>query len=192
MHPNSTTEDLIQCACGCGQLRPVKDQRGRRHCYIYGHQCRGRNPWDTRRRYTLQERFEQRVSKTDGCWEWIGAKRGNGYGEIGVGKGISPIGAHRLAYELYVGPIPDGLNVCHHCDNPPCVNPDHLFLGNQADNSQDAAAKGRYSHGNLTQYRVDEIRQRHQADGITQRQLADEYGVHYSTISLIVNRKRWC
>lgn len=77
----------------------------------------------------------------DGCWEWCGSRVGAGYGRLIV-EGQA-IGAHRLAYEVFVGPIPDGLWVLHHCDNPPCVNPDHLFLGTALDNTRDMLAKGR-------------------------------------------------
>ncbi len=78
----------------------------------------------------------------NGCWEWIGAQIPKGYGQIRYIK-RRQILTHRLAWEELSGPIPDGLYVCHHCDNPPCVRLDHLFLGTQADNMEDMMLKGR-------------------------------------------------
>lgn len=92
---------------------------------------------------TLAERLAFRTQKTRGCWVWQGArsKKGKGHGVIGADGGLKL--THRVAWELAYGPIPKGLFVCHHCDNPPCVRPDHLFLGTNQDNIRDASRKGR-------------------------------------------------
>jgi hypothetical protein len=128
------------------------------------------------------------------CWPWRGAIGTQGYGNIKYeGKYVH---AHRVAYALKNGPIPPGVWVLHHCDNPPCCNPAHLFLGDAKANSADAKAKGRTAqkerHGRrkLFQREVDAIRRRH-ANGRTGAYLARQYGVSYGTISLIVNNKVW-
>lgn len=88
--------------------------------------------------------FFDRVQKTEDCWLWAGAKSGTeGYGMLRVCK--HPLSAHRLSWEIHNGPIPDGMVICHKCDTPDCVNPDHLFTGTQSDNIQDSVAKGRHS-----------------------------------------------
>lgn len=94
----------------------------------------------------LSERFWQRVDKTDGCWTWLGNKDGHGYGRLWVGRPATHSGfvaAHRYSAMLHLGMFDRRLFVCHSCDTPSCVRPDHLFLGSPADNMRDMAAKGR-------------------------------------------------
>lgn len=98
-------------------------------------------------RGTLQQRFEAKFNRlgADECWPWLAGKTLDGYGNFDVlGKSV---GAHRVAYELYVGEIPSGMQVLHSCDNPSCVNPDHFWLGTHADNMADKGRKGRVSVG---------------------------------------------
>lgn len=96
----------------------------------------------------LAVRFWRHVEKTDGCWVWNGGSSGSGYGAIL--RDDKTIGrAHRIAWELTRGPIPSKLFVCHHCDNPACVRPDHLFLGTAKDNAQDRENKGRGHIGSV-------------------------------------------
>ena len=123
-------------ACKCGRSIRVESEICRR--------CNG--GYDSR---PLAERFWPKVQKGDGCWIWTaGGDRTTGYGRIRIGtRGTLQALAHRVAWELTYGPVPEGLIVCHHCDNPRCVRPDHLFVGTYVDNMRDAEAKGRMQHG---------------------------------------------
>lgn len=133
------------------------------------------------------------------CWLWTARQFRYGYGNFSVEVGRTT-GAHRFAWELEHGAIPDGLRVLHKCDNPPCVNPDHLFLGTQADNVADMIAKGRKVNGShegsangravLTEDDVLEIRRRC-AGGETQRALSQAFGISSSQIGYIVRRESW-
>ena len=131
----------------------------------------------------------------DDCINWQGALS-HGYGWMTIhGKQVR---AHRFYYEKYVGPIPDGMEVCHHCDNPRCINTNHLFVGTHQDNMRDARLKGRFKSGagelnhraKLSQEQVDLIRARATL-GENQRWLAVEYGVGKIQINRIVTNKAW-
>src|SRR5262245_59597698 len=138
------------------------------------------------------------------CWEWQGNKDKAGYGRIKFKDKYHK--AHRLSYEINVGPVPEGLFICHHCDNPPCVNPNHLYAGTPRDNNNDTVARGRNvcgekhwtrskpervlrgeAHGRakLTSEQVTAIRQAY-ANGFSQSHLAVQYGVNWSTINRII------
>lgn len=97
-----------------------------------------------RPRGSLEERFFRKVQKTESCWLWTGNKRRLGYGSIQEGgKGSPTLSAHRLSYRIHKGEIPEGMVVMHSCDNPSCVNPDHLSVGTYKENTADMIAKGR-------------------------------------------------
>lgn len=142
--------------------------------------------------------FWGRVQKSDGCWEWQGRRDHGGYGRFDVGpRGANkPLLAHRISWEMANGPIADGLHVCHKCDNPPCVNPAHLFLGTNADNVADAVRKRRHTFGEtkhfakLTEADVLSIRAR-RASGEELQHIANDHGVTASTVSNIALRKSW-
>lgn len=118
------------CACGCGQA-PTKQR-----LYLHGHNRRIQRP-------TTTDRFWAKVKKSDACWEWQGGRLPHGYGRIVISRKEGAVRAHRFSWELHFGPIPDGMVICHRCDNPPCVRPDHLFVGTQSDNMRDCVNKGR-------------------------------------------------
>jgi hypothetical protein len=146
---------------------------------------------------TLQERFEAKFQRgePDACWNWLAGKCRDGYGTFDVfGKSV---GAHRMAYELYVGEIPFGLQVLHSCDNPACVNPSHFFLGTHGDNMRDRSKKGRHSAGDrkgerhpmavLTVDQVLAIR----ADARPDKVVAKDYPTSWHNVRNIRNRVSW-
>ena len=165
----------------------------------------------------INDRFWSKVEKSDGCWNWVGSKS-CGYGSLSInGRAIK---AHRWSFTQAFGAIPDGLFVCHKCDNPACVRPDHLFLGTNKDNLIDCAKKGRNAmqkhpersalhdpnirakldkgEGNyaakLTEGQVAEIRKRYKREsymGSNARNLAEEFGVNKATIQRIVKGDIW-
>ena len=152
-----------------------------------------------RKHRLLRERFLDKVEKTEECWNWT-ASKSRGYGQISVGgKYGRMLHAHRVAYELFVGPIPRGLYVCHHCDNRACVNPNHLFLGTQADNIGDSVVKGRHQRGErngqakLTQAQVQEIRDQYRWRSLDlgSGALGRHFGVSSDEILAIVHRRHW-
>lgn len=139
-----------------------------------------------------------------GCWLWEGSVNPKGYGNVHIGgkKGTVCL-THRLMWQITKGPIPTGMLVCHKCDVPSCINPDHLFIGTSQDNTDDMVRKGRHSHGDrsravaprgeghylakLSDEKVRAIR----ADSRVQRVIADEYGLSQTLISQVKLRKIW-
>ncbi len=201
LHPVKLARNRF-CSQQCGRRSRIPRRPLCRHC--------GKKPikqsrevFCSRRCYFLSvaaspsERFWDRVSKRpSGCWEWTKGRNHKGYGCFHPGSGLT-IMPHRFSWELHFGPIPDGLHVLHHCDNPPCVRPSHLFLGTSHDNHLDMVAKGRssagerHSNAKLTASQVATMRAKHASGGITAKRLASEYGISYSHARGILKGVSW-
>jgi hypothetical protein len=146
---------------------------------------------------TIEERFWSHVDKSGECWLWTGYRDEKGYGRCG---GMPENKAHRMAWFLAHGSVPSEQQVCHHCDNNPCVRIEHLFLGTNSENQLDAASKGRHNmqlhrHLNgttqLTPDLVREIRAAYRPYVITRKMLADRYGVSEDVIKSVVLDRTW-
>lgn len=156
-------------------------------------------------RQAPEVRFWENVQKTETCWVWIGGRthRGLGYGSFYANG--QRWQAHRYSWELHNGPIPVGMWVLHHCDNPPCIRPDHLFIGTVSDNARDCASKHRMNmqtrpelfrgerHGRakLRTEDVIAIRERFHQQGAAKKALAREYGVNDATIRRVISGANW-
>ena len=187
------TPDIAKM-CGCGYKLIWK--------WLVKHKIKRRTRSEvmTGRNITsLKERFLGKVNKNgpNGCWIWTGACNSEGYGNIGVENRTEK--AHRVSWELYNGKIPKGLCICHKCDNPKCVNPEHLFLGTNQDNTDDMIQKGREANregeknpkSKLTEEIVLWVRSEYDTGKYTMKQLAEKCNVIQSTIGKIINRKSW-
>lgn len=187
------------CHCGCGESTTIAKRSNAEFGHVKGEPVRFR-PGHHRRRNPLTRFWEKvNVQSDDECWEWLGATTGAGYGHFKLrkdGKAWEE-SAHRFSYEIHNGPIPPGGVICHSCDNPPCVNPGHLFLGTYADNTADMIKKGRANtptgersgHAKLTWDDVENIRAN--ATNLTEQELGDLFGVGQPAINGIIGGKTW-
>lgn len=125
------------------------------------------------------------------CIEFKGTRKASGYGQKWVPSLGKVVGAHKAAWLEQIGPIPPGKQVLHKCDNPPCVNIDHLFLGSIEDNMRDMTTKGRASLAKLTPEQVREVRRLYATKQYTQKDLAALFGVGQPNISYIVRGATW-
>ncbi len=200
MQPNDNRVTVFCQHCGAPFLaKPSQIAQGRgKFC---SRSCLGASQSQTRRR-PLADRLWERVDKTESCWVWTGAGVPKGYGHLSIGGHQGDmVYAHRASWEIHFGPIPEGLFVCHHCDNPRCVRPDHLFLGTPADNIDDMVRKGRqrgtslsgerHNRARLTENDVRQIRRAYASGQEGVSELARKFGVGISTIRHVVKRETW-
>lgn len=183
------------CQCGCGEKTSLSNWTDKRIGTIKGQPYRYLNGHSTK--VSIEKRFWRHVDKNNDCWEWT-AHKILGYGIVGINRNKTKK-AHRVSWELANGSIPQGLLVLHKCDNPGCVNPDHLFLGTQGDNMRDCSKKGRIRTNPqlgeknhmaiLNNKTVLEIREH--AITMRQKAIAKMYGVSTMTINRVINHKLW-
>ena len=148
----------------------------------------------------LEDRFwsKVKVGGPDECWEWVASRNRDGYGRC-TAFGNPWEGAHRVSYRMHIGSIPNGMSVCHSCDNAACVNPTHLFLGPQRDNMRGAADRGRLlgKQAKIGLADAMEIRRRYglrkkyARGSVMQKELAKEYGLTQQMIHRIISSKSW-
>lgn len=143
--------------------------------------------------------FSRAIIRKNGCWEWSGCRNNKGYGQLRVDGHKEQ--AHRVAYDLVIGDIPEDMLVLHRCDNPCCVNPQHLFLGTYQDNVDDMIEKGRDAYGDcwgerngqskLTEDKVMQIRQLLNEDNRSAREIGELFNVSKGAIMDIKSGRRW-
>ena len=135
-----------------------------------------------------------------GCWEWVASRLPRGYGKFARGWGQAGWSlAHRVSWEIHNGPIPEGVAVFHRCDNPPCVNPAHLYLGDAKQNMADYKERGNwYWHKGvavhtavLDEAKVKDIRELYAAGGVTMREIAQRFNCGYNTVNSLIHRRTW-
>lgn len=183
MQENLTKNPLHEGFCSDCEI-PIRRKTGRcKPC-----SCKFRND-------NFEWRFWNKVKKTPTCWLWIGGRFPKGYGMFTV-KGI-PRKAHRISWQIHNGSIPEGLLVLHHCDNPPCVNPKHLWVGTHQDNVDDSVSKGRRCKGEnqweakLSSSDILKIRKWYKSKKFTQSEMAKHFKVHLHSIENAIHRRTW-
>jgi hypothetical protein len=195
-----------KCAVeGCSRL--VGADGGYGYCSLHYQRYKkygdpNRADWKKLKGDTPEEKLKYNYKVNEkGCWVWQGSvRKKDGYGSINIGQGKTSL-VHRLAYTYWKGEIPEGMFVCHHCDNPPCINPDHLFLGTNQDNMNDKMLKGRAFTGfhkgeanggaKLTNEQVSDIKKLLIEGEFNQSEIAVEFGVSRQSICDINTNKKW-
>jgi len=178
------THIKIKKCLGCNKILSNRDNAIR---------CRPCN--DIYNRTPFEKRFFEKVKKTDKCWIWTGSKL-HGYGQIYNRITNRPEGAHRVSWEIHNGLIKKGLHILHRCDNPPCVNPEHLFIGTNAENVADAIKKGRNAKGSqctrakLNEKIVTEMKKMFK-NGSTYKEVTNKFGFNHHTVYSAIKGITW-
>lgn len=147
----------------------------------------------------LVKRFSEKwkLNSDSGCWEWTASLAGKGYGQIKIPGERKQMYAHRLSWMIHKGEVPQGKSVLHRCDNPKCVNPNHLFVGTHQDNSTDMKGKGRHLYGErndrsiLTESDVRAIKTLLEEGSLPQWRIAEMFGIQQMQVSRIKRGLRW-
>lgn len=185
---NKWGQNVWECYCDCGKIHQA-NASSLKFKTIQSCGCRSQF------RESVKERFFKKIMKTESCWEWTGNRTVAGYGTLSVRKVQNY--AHRLSWEFLNGKIPEKMCICHTCDNPGCVNPEHLFLGTKKDNSDDMVSKKRNKFGSLcaasklNEYQATEVRRLYSLGGFTYKYLSKRFGVSSSVIRKIIMRHMW-
>ena len=177
------------CICGKVFMPPAHlVKRG------FGKVCSRRCAALSKKTRPLLDRFLDKILIGNDCWEWQGAKERAGYGHLN-NRG-QMVKAHKFSYEIFIGKINKGMEICHRCDNPPCVRPSHLFQGSRADNAMDAFLKGRnipprfvgenHPMAKLSASQADEIRKLYATGGWTHRALGERFEISHCQIGKIL------
>lgn len=169
------------CHCGCGQYTRIAKTTRRQDGWRCGVPVRYKHGHN-RTKHDARD-FWKDVHKGPACWEWCKYKIPSGYGQVGWQGKVQL--AHRVAWVLTYGPIPDGFGVLHRCDNPPCCNPEHLFLGTHQENMEDMVSKGRH----LAKYKLMRVGEKHPNAKLTDatvkliREVCSEHPCEYTRLS---------
>ncbi len=206
-------EDLI--CITCGSKFPFYQNKGRPVPKFCSHKCRGHTGFrpggalrisemtPEQKLERLKKSFEKHVIRKEGCWGWKGSLARGNYPVMSCRPTIGPDRGHRASWVIHKGPIPDGKFVCHHCDNPICTNPDHLWIGTQKENNDDKIRKCRQANtkpphkvgiengaSKLSEVQVKEIKILLEK-GLTSREIGRQYDVSKTTILRIKNGTHW-
>lgn len=146
---------------------------------------------------SAEDKFWSHVEKSNDCWNWVGGKDGGGYGCFSSSM-MKERKSHRISWILHYGEIPNGMHILHHCDNPSCVNPNHLFIGKNVDNVRDKIRKGRIGDFSgtrngmckLTENEVLNIRKLHD-EGVSYRMLSKKFNIGMTQIGRIIRKESW-
>ncbi len=188
-----------KCKCDCGNEK-ITNQASLKEGSVKSCGC---HEWKGKKIYgkenyeaLIKEKILKSILINDNdCWIWQKAKHRQGYGNLSYKR--IPRLAHRVCWEVYFGEIPENIKVCHKCDNPSCVNPEHLFLGTQKDNVRDGIEKGRYENRAMGKRRnklnYDEVLdiKRLNSEGMTRKELQKKYSVSPTCIAKILNGVSW-